>query len=138
MKNVDASHCGENIADVQILYDDLNHWKSYAQYYHETSESNDNYNGERYAFEFGPENIMFTDMLPISVKIIMSTGREIELWGIIDNIATTGSFISGQLICDGVKCIYIFDIVVYIMYIYYILCIHIDINTYGSNTSTNY
>eukprot|EP01083_Nonionella_stella_P290460 988295_1 len=46
LKNVDASHCGENIADVQILYDDLNHWKSYAQYYHETSESNDNYNGE--------------------------------------------------------------------------------------------
>merc|ERR1719232_2055452 len=38
-------------------------------------------------------------MLPISVRIVMTSGREIDLWGIIEDLSITSEFTSDQTIC---------------------------------------
>ena len=92
LTNIDASSCDDSIANVQIYRD--NAWVNYFQYYDEGAL------GHRYAFEHN--GVAFSTMLPISVNITMTSGREITLWGIITTIADTSAvFTSTELICDG-------------------------------------
>lgn len=82
LKNIDASGCGETVSTVQILQSGS--WRNYNQYYYEDGI------GDRYAFDY--QSVQFDQMLPISVKIVMSSGREIDLWGVIEDLGTSSIF----------------------------------------------
>ncbi len=71
MKNVDAWHCGESIDNVQILYSGTGQWNSCAQYYHETSESNDNYSGGMEVVVVDMEVVMVVMMVDMYILYVI-------------------------------------------------------------------
>ena len=70
LDNIDSSSCGESIDDVQIYYATADTWRSYDQYFLETTQDDHN-NGHRYAFQYAPNNIMFSNMLDISIVMLL-------------------------------------------------------------------
>ena len=95
LTNIDASSCSDSVSDVQVLQSGS--WRSYDQYYYEDGI------GDRYAWLYNSGDPTFSEMLPISVKITMSSSREISLWGIITDLVTSSTFASTV----KSRCIYI-------------------------------
>ena len=82
LQNIDASPCGESVSSVQILQQ--GNWRGHDQYYYEDGL------GDRYAFLH--TGVDFDQMFPISVRIVMSSAREITLWGVITDLGTSSTF----------------------------------------------
>eukprot|EP01084_Bolivina_argentea_P140073 246358_1 len=86
LKNIDASACSDSISDVEIHEENV--WRSYDQ----------SFSGARYSFQ--KRNVKFTDELPISVRILMSSDKEIILSNIIADLVITSVFVTDQSICQ--------------------------------------
>ena len=95
LDHIDASSCDDSVSAVSIYENNV--WRSNDQYYDEGTSGD---SVHRYGFDYN--DIPFGDMLPISVRIEMTSGREITLWGILEDLETDSEFTSDQLICDGV------------------------------------
>ena len=92
--NIDASSCGDSISSIQLQQSGS--WRSNNQYYYESSEQR-----HRYAWDY--QNVKFSDMEPVSLRINMGSGRTITLWGIVQDISPGNTYTSAELICDGVE-----------------------------------
>eukprot|EP00486_Rosalina_sp_Unknown_P013209 CAMPEP_0201592888 /NCGR_PEP_ID=MMETSP0190_2-20130828/190651_1 /ASSEMBLY_ACC=CAM_ASM_000263 /TAXON_ID=37353 /ORGANISM="Rosalina sp." /LENGTH=1291 /DNA_ID=CAMNT_0048051849 /DNA_START=105 /DNA_END=3980 /DNA_ORIENTATION=+ len=91
-RNIEASMCGESISSVQLYQN--NAWRANNQYYYE-----DDLNAHRFAWDH--TGVDFDQMLPISLKIVLNTAREITLWGVITDMTPGSKFATTELICDG-------------------------------------
>ena len=95
MDNIDATSCGDSVSSVSIFENNV--WRSNDQYYNEGTTTNPIH---RYAFQHNA--ISFSDMLPISVRIEMTSGNDITLWAILEDLNVDSTFTSDQIICGGV------------------------------------
>jgi len=94
LENIDASSCDDSVSTVYILENDA--WRSNDQYHNEGTT-----NDPVHRYAFNHQGTAFGNMLPISVRIEMVSGREINLWGILEDLSAGSEFISSELICDG-------------------------------------
>ena len=95
--NDDASACGDSISDVQAYYN--NRWNSHNQ----IEAAEDPSNGDQIVpgvDRYGWSNTYdYEAWYPMSVKIIMSSGREIILNGTITDHTDASTFTSTEYIC---------------------------------------
>lgn len=90
VQNYDASSCGDSVASVSLY--EAGNWRVRDQTYYETD-------GLRVAWNY--VGTAFNTLLPASLRITMSSGRTIDLSGIVANLNVGASFTSSSTICGG-------------------------------------
>jgi len=80
--------CGDSVSGVDLYVN--NQWRG-----------SDNKYGDSYDWNYGPTNVKFTDMLPISIRIKTMQGKKIKMWGIITAVSPGTIYSSSKTICDG-------------------------------------
>jgi len=94
LDHIDGSACDDSVSGVSILQN--NEWRGYDDHWNSGWGEHSVY---VYAFQY--LGVKFSDMVPISVRIRMTSGREIFLWGILEDLNSGSEFTSDQLICDS-------------------------------------
>lgn len=95
LEHVDATSCSDSVSEMYL--DELDGWR-------ETTGIYDTNLRAKYAWDKN-ENLdspaPFSDYLPISFRIEMTSGRYIDLWGIMEDLKNGSRFTSDQVVCES-------------------------------------
>jgi len=88
--------CIDEIENVQLL--ENGEWRVQTQYYYQPATENQRMGGYKYSFHYN--GYKFSDLLPISLRILKTNGEYIALQGIMTDITPDSVFTTGKT-CDS-------------------------------------